>query len=208
MRKLRNNESNLWEENKRSKTRKLCSHITFLSVVQSHRQAGGQGGNVKINVYGIAAKSGRNGGNFGAAQSSSFGASSCGNKVQIATFLWFAQLLAELPPVCRDSFHLLCHWQCVRGKQQAIKGKVEIANLSRSTGQLDCGNVRQWWISTDHQHYRIKVRLKFLQSFWYFSDVTDRPFSFSSAAIRQDKVQCVNLQWDRHRKKWRRFVGF
>ena len=72
------NEENLW------------SLITFLSVVGSHRQAGGRGGNVKINVDGIATKSGRNGGNFGAAQSSSFGAGSCGNKVRIATFLSLA----------------------------------------------------------------------------------------------------------------------
>ena len=50
----------------------------------------GRGGNVKINVDGIAAKSGRNGGNFDAAQSSSFGAGSCGNKVRIATFLSLA----------------------------------------------------------------------------------------------------------------------
>ena len=89
------NEENLW------------SLITFLSVVGSHRQAGGRGGNVKINVDGIAAKSGQNGGNFSAAQSSSFGAGSCGNKVQIATFLCFAQLVGETP-VCPNSFHLLC----------------------------------------------------------------------------------------------------
>ena len=74
----------------------------------SHRQADRQaGGNVKINVDGIAAKSGQNGGNFSAAQSSSFGAGSCGNKVQIATFLCFAQLVGETP-VCPNSFHLLC----------------------------------------------------------------------------------------------------
>ena len=94
------------KQKKQNKETLKSYHFSFSCSVS---QAGGQGGNVKINVDGIAAKSGRNGGNFGAAQSSSFGAGSCGNKVQIATFLWFAQLLAaELPPVCRDSFQLLC----------------------------------------------------------------------------------------------------
>ena len=63
---------------------------------------GGRGGNVKINVDRIAAKSGQNGGNFGAAQSSSFGAGSCGNKVKIATFLCFAHTLL---PVRRVPIH-------------------------------------------------------------------------------------------------------
>ena len=195
MRKLRNNESNLWARKKKQNKENLCSLFTFLSVVGSHRQAGGRGGNVKINVDGIAAKSGRNGGNCGAAQSSSFGASSCGNKVQIATFLCFALVGWWDTSLSRFISLTLPGCRCVRGQDNKLsRGKAEMdndsnfffwENLRWSIGRLDCGNLGQWSIWGGHRHYRIKVRLKFLLCFWYFSDVTDRPFSFAAPAIRQ-----------------------
>ena len=226
MRKLENNESNLWERKKQGLSSRITFHLLDLTT-------GGQaGGNVKINVDRIAAKRGQNGGNFGATQSSSFVAGSCCN---LATApLFFALHTCSV----RDLFGLsqfisltLPDCQCnMSGKQQVIVGKKKLDQIflfhqrRRKCGRVVClifsvNDLSRliiiyiiWSILNDHEHYRIKARLKFLFYFWYFSDVTDGPFSFrwlqlDKTQLGEGKLVAMCESRDR-RKKRRHSVGF
>ena len=160
-----------------SEKKKKCEVISLsfsCLVPQARKQAGG---NVKINVDRIAAKSGRNGGNFAAEL----------NHHHLAVFL--AAIRCRLPPT-QLFFAFLCfaellvlqraglsqfisltllERQCVGGTTTSNQAQ----NLQTNLKLDDLVDVAQFWkiphgqisTSSDHWYHLIKVRLRFLLYF-------------------------------------------
>ena len=127
---------------------------------------GRRGGNVKINVDGIGAKSGQNGGNFGATQSSSFVAGSCCN---LATApLFFALHTCSVIGLSQFISLTLPDCQCnMSGKQQVIVGKKKLdqiflfhqRNASMNSTEMSCS-----WLCILFEAYQIMILLQSLES--------------------------------------------